>query len=292
MLKKIIIGILAVTVVGAAGTALAYNVVNSDPTGGENLISPLASDQDNSNLALTQQAGISNQGSGSAGGAASTGQSWQGAGNILAIDDSGFQFRLENGEQIYIELGPADYWRNQGVELQVGAAVSVSGTDNDGMIHAMTVALADGQILRLRTEDGQPLWSGGASVEQGQSAGQADGEHTPDPQAQVDEWITMEGSLLAFQGGYMTMSTTDGEIISFQTGQPRFFSSQGVTFQVGDEVSVVGYYADGQFMAGDITQIATGLRVFMRDPNGRPLWAGGAGGNGNGNGNQGAGSQY
>ncbi|MFN2280876.1 MAG: hypothetical protein ACK2TZ_03365, partial [Anaerolineales bacterium] len=83
--------------------------------------------------------------------------------------------------------------------------------------------------------------------------------------------------------------TTGGEIITFQTGQPRFFSSQGITFKVGDEIVVVGYYQDSQFMAGDITQKATGLRVLLRDPNGRPLWAGPGNGNGNGNGSQGSG---
>jgi hypothetical protein len=42
-------------------------------------------------------------------------------------------------------------------------------------------------------------------------------------------------------------------------------------------------------MAGDITQISTGMRVLLRDPNGRPLWAGPGSGNGNGNGGQGSG---
>jgi hypothetical protein len=83
----------------------------------------------------------------------------------------------------------------------------------------------------------------------------------------------------------MTMSTPEGEIIAFQTGQPRFFAEQGITFQVGDEIVVIGFYENGQFKAGDITQVSTGLKVMLRDPNGRPLWAGPGNGNGNGNGN-------
>jgi hypothetical protein len=87
----------------------------------------------------------------------------------------------------------------------------------------------------------------------------------------------------------MTMSTADGELISFQTGQPRFFAEQGVTFQVGDEIQLVGFYQGDQFSAGEITQLSTGLRVMLRDPNGRPLWAGPGSGNGNGNGGNGNG---
>lgn len=89
---------------------------------------------------------------------------------------------------------------------------------------------------------------------------------------------------MSFQGGNMTMGTPDGAIIAFQTGQPRFFAEQGVTFQVGDEITLLGFYEGNQFMAGEITQVATGARVMLRDPNGRPLWAGPGNGNGNGSG--------
>ena len=92
-----------------------------------------------------------------------------------------------------------------------------------------------------------------------------------------------------FQGGNMTMSTADGTVISFQTGQPRFFAEQGVTYQVGDTIRVLGFYEGEQFIAGEITQTSTGSRVMLRDPNGRPLWAGpgnssGAGSRNGGNG--------
>jgi len=44
-------------------------------------------------------------------------------------------------------------------------------------------------------------------------------------------------------------------------------------------------------MAGEISQLSTGLRVMLRDPNGRPLWAGPGSGNGNsGSGNSGNGN--
>jgi hypothetical protein len=56
---------------------------------------------------------------------------------------------------------------------------------------------------------------------------------------------------------------------------------------VGDIVVVVGFYEGTQFNAGDITQVSTGLRLMLRDPNGRPLWAGP--GNANGQGGQGQG---
>ena len=284
MLKKIIIAVLAVTVFGAAGAAYAYQstqktdqttsisepVLQQDVTQQEEFVAEIIQEQPNAE--------------------GHQGEPWLEAGTITEIDDNGFQFALQNGESVYVELGPPEYWQNQGVELQVGQTVTVNGSINEGMIHAVQVMFADGQTLQVRTETGQPMWSGGAESGQGQNGASGDGDHTPDPQAQVDEWVTIEGTLMSFQGGNMTMSTAEGEILSFQTGRPSFFAEQNVTFQVGDEIVVVGFYENEQFMAGDITQVSTGLRVMLRDPNGRPLWAGpGNGGGGNGGGANGNG---
>jgi hypothetical protein len=286
MLKKIIIGILVLSVIGAVGAALVYNAAKQENEVVSTTLEPLANGQNQAAQTNLQQAGQNGSIMVAAG---SEGEPWQADGTIVAVDDYGFDLALESGETVYVELGPPDYWQTQGITLDVGQEVSVVGSINDEMIHATTVTLADNQILEVRTESGQPLWSGGVSNSQGQNAGQGDGDHIPDPQAQVDEWITIEGTLMSFQGGNMTMGTEDGEIIAFQTGQPRFFAGQGVTFQIGDEIIVLGFYEGDQFMAGEITQVSTGLRVMLRDPNGRPLWAGPGNGNGNsGNrGNQG-----
>lgn len=285
MLKRIIIGVLLITVIGAAGAAIAYNASNQEAAMAATSPNPLANQQ-SEDISLGQTE-TTIQGEPVAQGL--EGELWEGVGNIVAIDEFGFDFTTASGETVYIELGPPDYWQNQDAELTEGQLVVVSGSINDGTVHAETVTLTDGQELSLRTETGQPMWSGGVSNSRGQNGQSSDGDHIPDPQAAVDEWVTFTGTLMSFQGGNMTMSTTDGELISFQTGQPRFFAEQGVTFQVGDEISMVGFYQGEQFSAGEITQLSTGLRVMLRDPNGRPLWAGPGSGNGNGNGGNGNG---
>ena len=286
MLKKIIISILVISVVGAAGAAWAYNAAQQENEIVSTTPEPLANGQNQANQTGLQQAAQNDPIMAASG---AEGEPWQADGIITAVDDYGFDLALESGETVYVELGPPDFWQTQGIVLDAGQEVTIDGSINDGMIHATTVTLADDQILEVRTESGQPLWSGGVSNSQGQNAGQGDGDHVPDPQAQVEEWVTIEGTLISFQGGNMTMGTEDGEIIAFQTGQPRFFAEQGITFQVGDEIIVLGFYEGDQFMAGEITQVSTGLRVMLRDPNGRPLWAGPGNSNGNGGnrGNQG-----
>ncbi len=281
MLKKTLLAILFVSVIGAGGAAVAYQSATPDTeNAAEAVISPQSQALAQSNQPEQAQDNQPENPVGAAEGLA--GETWQATGIIAALDDFGMDLILESGENVYVELGPPEYWQAQDVALQAGQTLTVIGTINEGMIHATQVQLADGQTLQLRGEDGQPMWSGGVENGQGQSSGSADGERTPDPQAQVDEWITIEGTLMAFQGGSMTIGTPEGELLTFQTGQPRFFAEQGVTFQVGDEIIVVGFYEGEQFSAGEITQVSTGLRVMLRDPNGRPLWAGPGNGNGNG----------
>jgi hypothetical protein len=277
MLKKIILSVLLVTVITAAGIALVYNIITREPDSASAAPDSVANDVEN---VVGQPDGLGGEPLMVAQG--TEGDPWQESGTITEIDDYGFQFALQDGETVYIELGPPAYWQNQGVELKVDQTATVSGSINEGVIHSSQVILADGQILDTRSEAGQPLWSGGVTNGNGQSGNNRDGDRVPESQAQVEEWVTIEGTLMSFQGGNMTMKTSEGELLSFQTGQPRFFAQQNVTFHVGDEIIVVGFFDSDQFTAGGITQVSTGLRVMLRDPNGRPLWAG-PGGNGNSN---------
>ena len=262
MIKKIVLSVLLVTVIGAGIAAVVYQSGTSEAAA---LVEPLASSANDARQPVAQ---------------GSEGLPWQAVGTVLSVDDYGFDLLLADGSEAYVELGPPDFWQAQGIDLQPGQAVSVDGFDNEGMYHAVSVALAQDQVLTVRSEAGQPLWSGGVT----NAGGQGDGTHTPDPKAQVDEWVTVSGSLLSFSGGQMTIGLENGELVSFQAGQPRFFAGQGVTFQVGDVVEVVGFYDGSQFVAGEITRIESGETVMLRDPNGRPLWAGPGNGSGNGGG--------
>ncbi len=294
MLKKIIVGILALTVVGAGAAAAAYNLALKQNETVPALIQPEAQTVSASQSNLQGNGAVAQDTAGQPQAAAqeSLGEPWQAAGTITAIDATGIQLLQDSGESVYVELGPQDYWQSQGITLETGQQVDITGAVNDGMYHATSLTTRDGDTLVLRTDTLQPMWSGGASNGNGNgnsaSTGSSDGTHTPDPQVVVEEWITLEGVLTAINNGTMTILTADGQSVTFQTGKPSFFQEQGVTFAIGDEVSVLGFESNGQFSASDITQLSTGLRVLLRDPNGRPLW-GGPGGNGNGNGGNGGG---
>ncbi len=73
----------------------------------------------------------------------------------------------------------------------------------------------------------------------------------------------------------LTVDTTERGRLDLWLGRVGFAGQQGITFTAGDTVTVLGFDApNGQFQAGEITNSTTGQTLYLRDPNGRPLWAG------------------
>ncbi|MBX3084229.1 MAG: hypothetical protein KF716_21520 [Anaerolineae bacterium] len=273
MLKKIVVGVLVLTVIG--GSVLAVldrpNVVASETLSSTPSVPSLVG-----TASSTQPA----QGSTS-----SVGEVWSGSGTILALTDVGMTLALQDGSEVYVELGSPEYWQAQGVTLNAGAVVSVDGFFNGTDYHARTVTTSKGEVLSLRNEAGQPLWAGGSANSNGNGTNGGQGE----AQVPADQWITVSGTITALTNNGVVVQTTDGQSLTVSFGRADFWQTQSITFAAGDAVSMLGFWQGTQFNPGQVTKIATGERIMLRDPNGRPLWAGPGrsqnGGNGNNNGN-------
>ncbi len=204
------------------------------------------------------------------------GDPWTATGTITAFDTAGITLALSDGSTIYVELGPSHYWQAQPVTLAVGDVVTVSGFYNGDQHHAATVTKADGSQLVVRTAEGLPLWSGGVDGGQNRQGGAnstAAGQ-TGEPMVVPEDWVTLNATVTAVNRSTLEVQTEAGETLSLQLGQANFIQSQGVTFAVGDALSITGYWQGTTFRAGDITKLATGERLMLLDPNGRPLWGG------------------
>jgi len=133
---------------------------------------------------------------------------------------------------------------------------------------------------------------------QGQGNGQ-DGQGQP--QMQDREWQTLAGTVVSVDPQSIVVDTVEAGELTLQLGQPGFAAEQNVTFSPGDTVTIQGFEENGQFQAGQIDNESTGQKLLLRDPNGRPLWAGPGrqqaggqgqnGGQGQGQGRRGQGSQ-
>jgi len=310
MMQKVVVGLLALTVIGAAAVGI-YDATQSDESVGATELLALdpggtLPENDAVNAVSTptleavsapdtttqsqpveqQQQQALNQ----------VGDTWQDSGTISALDTNGMYLTNTATGDIYVELGPPNYWQEQLVSLAVGETISVEGFFNGEQYHAATVTKADGSQLMVRSTDGLPLWSGGADNGNGNQQGQQSENGTI--QGEPIEWVTLEGIVTEILGSSLTMQTTTEQSIMMQLGQQNFVDTQGIVFTAGDEISVVGFWQGEQFKAGEITKTETGERLMLLDPNGRPLWGGpgrngeqGGGGQGNsGSGNSGSGN--
>ncbi|MBL8133122.1 MAG: hypothetical protein JNL42_14775 [Anaerolineae bacterium] len=269
MLKKLIVGLLAITLVGGAAVALL--------------------DNQNTAIEAPQPTAARGQGGGQGNAAqqntpqpvqastSSVGDPWSGVGTILELGTVGMTLALEDGQEIFVELGSPDYWQAQDITLNAGAVVTIDGFFNGTDYHARTVTTSDGAILALRNEQGQPLWAGGSS-----SAGENGGQGQV--QIPADQWVTVEGVVTALTNNGLVLQTSDGGALTVSFGRADFWQGQAVTFATDDAVALLGFWQGDQFSVGQATRTATGERILLRDPNGRPLWAGPGRGQGNGQG--------
>jgi hypothetical protein len=198
----------------------------------------------------------------------------------------------DDGEEIAVGTGPS-YMEAQGFVLQAGERVQVEGYWEDGAEFkaAQITRLQDGETIALRDQVGRPAWAGngrGATDRlQAQTTAPlgstAPGEGTGIGLSEVDEWVTLDGVVASVDSVELVVQTTDGQEILVD-GRPWLFTQeQGFSVQVGDHVTLIGFYEDGDpltssghsFEVGQIQNASTGQTVVIREDSGRPLWAGG-----------------
>lgn len=111
---------------------------------------------------------------------------------------------------------------------------------------------------------------------QGQ-AGSAQGNTRPYAETESHEWVTLTGAVTSIDDAQLVVQTGNGEIVI--ADRPWSFAlAAGFTAQVGDQVTLDGFYEDGDFKAGRLTngeQVAA-----IRQDSGQPLWAGAGRGRG------------
>lgn len=97
----------------------------------------------------------------------------------------------------------------------------------------------------------------------------------PNNETSPQEWLESEGIVVQApaDGVDLVIQTSDGQEVKVGTG-PEYMASQGFTLQAGDPVQVRGYWEDGELKAAQVTRLADGQTITLRDEAGHPAWAG------------------
>lgn len=280
MLKKLVVGTLSVGMIGI----LAFGAINRTLDRTDRVAAAQGRNWD-SGRSLEDQNGRGGFGQeGAQRGAAGRGYSrdvtvpanWETfEGVVVQAPEVGGELVIEtdDGEELTIGTGPS-YMAAQGFALQTGERVQVHGYWEGSELKATQITrMADGQILQLRDAYGRPAWAGAGSNNQGRAA-ETPGDQSGTGQAQVDAWLQLQGSVVSVDGDALTVRTADGEQIVVENRPWWFAQEQGFSVQVGDQVTLTGFYEGGDFEVGRIDNITLGQTVLIRDENGRPMWAG------------------
>ena len=106
------------------------------------------------------------------------------------------------------------------------------------------------------------------------SAGRGGQGNAPqlNPQADPVEALTVEGTVTAL-GDDVTLELNDGSEMDLCMGPVSYRDEVGFDPQVGDELTVTGFYEDDEFKVISVLD-ETGTPLTFRDEYGRPMWAG------------------
>jgi len=116
-------------------------------------------------------------------------------------------------------------------------------------------------------------WPGqGSAGERTSGRGVGSGDGTG--QAQVGEWLTLEGTAVSVNEDALVVQTTAGDEVVVENRPWSFALEQGFNAQPGDQMTLTAFDEDGVLEVGQITDLSSGQSVQLRDESGRPMWAG------------------
>jgi hypothetical protein len=129
------------------------------------------------------------------------------------------------------------------------------------------------------TGRGQGRQGGGTgSAGQGQGGGTGGqsglAESGGDPQAEVAEWVTLQGTAESVSADAALIAASTGETIILDGRAWSFAKEAGFSMQAGEEVSLTGFYEEDEFEIGVVEDLTSGQSIQLREQSGRPAWAG------------------
>jgi uncharacterized protein YdeI (BOF family) len=95
-----------------------------------------------------------------------------------------------------------------------------------------------------------------------------------DPQANVDEWTTIDGSVIQISSDNLVVLNNDGTETVIEGRAWSFAQAMGFNAASDYTLRLTGFYEDLIYQGGTIENLTSGQNVSLRDTSGRPLWSG------------------
>ena len=93
-------------------------------------------------------------------------------------------------------------------------------------------------------------------------------------QAQVVEELTLQGTVVSVDNTPLLVRTSSGEQVTVENRPWQYALGANFSAQVGDQVTLTGYYQSSVFEVSQINHLTNGKSVVLRDATGQPGWSG------------------
>lgn len=131
--------------------------------------------------------------------------------------------------------------------------------------------------LKLSNNNSQSSQSaGGSGNGQGGPSETAPGDGTSTGIAEVEEWLTIEGTVASTDPDLWIVTLSDGTSLEIEGRALSFLTDLGFTVSVNDDLSLQVFLEDDEYEIGQIENLTTSEIAVIREESGRPLWAGGS----------------
>jgi len=183
----------------------------------------------------------------------------------LALSESAQYGGGGNGNG-YVELK-----QNQVLDGGVDDCIADGEAYGEGSGDGIGYGPGDGTGYVDGPEDGSGYGIGSGNGNQPVDAPQ---DGTGDGIADVDEWLTFNGTVESVASDLVVIVLDDGTVFELEGRTLSYITEMGFTLNLGDSVTMLGFYEDGLIEIGQIT-LSTGESITIRTDDGTPLWAGG-----------------
>jgi hypothetical protein len=112
---------------------------------------------------------------------------------------------------------------------------------------------------------------GGYSQDNPSGRGQGRGQAV---QAQAVEGLTLQGTVVSVDSTTLLVQTVSGEQVTVENRPWQYALGANFSAQVGDQVTLTGYYQSGVFEVSQINNLTNGKSVALQDATGQPGWSG------------------
>jgi hypothetical protein len=92
--------------------------------------------------------------------------------------------------------------------------------------------------------------------------------------ASVEKWVTRTGQVASITDELWVIELSDGNLLEFEGRMLSYLIQQGFSANIGDTLTMTTFFNNDHYEVGQIHMTISGEEFFVRDENGRPLWAG------------------